>query len=93
MQFKSIKPATDQSFFSWVYNFSHEEYALSVLINNQEQEWTVEFNSRRNRMRKKICASDCCGLCAVLVNLQQGLVSSLQRNTARINVCVRWGVK
>lgn len=78
MQFKSLRPATDQSFFSWVYNFSHEENALSILINNQQQKWTVEFNNRRNRMWKKICASDCCSLCAILVDLQQGLVSSLQ---------------
>lgn len=78
MQFKSVRRATDQSFFSWVNNFSHEEDALSILINNQQQKWTVEFKNRRNRMRKKICATDCCSLCAILMNLQQRLVSNLQ---------------
>lgn len=78
MQFKSIIPATNQSLFSWVYNFSHEEDALSILINDQQQEWMIEFNNGRSRMRKKIYAADCCSLCAILMNLQQGLVSSLQ---------------
>lgn len=78
MQFKLIRPANDQSFFSWVYDFSHEEDALSILINNQEQKWMIEFNDGRSRMRKKIYAAGCCSLCAILMNLQQGLVSSLQ---------------
>lgn len=78
MQFKTIRPATDQSFFSWVYNFSHEEDALSIVINNQQQEWMIEFNNGRSRMRKEIYAAGCCSLCAILMDLQQGLVSSLQ---------------
>lgn len=78
MQFNPIRPASDQSFFSWVYNFSHEEDALSILIDNQQQEWMIEFNNGRSRMRKKIYAAGCCSLCAIFMDLQQGLVSSLQ---------------
>lgn len=69
MKFKSIGLATEQSFVSWVYNFSHEENALSMLIHNKQQKWTAEFNNRRKRMGKKICASDCCSLCVVLMTL------------------------
>lgn len=55
MQFKLIRPANDQSFISWVYDFSHEEDALSILINNQEQKWMIEFNDGKQNEEENLC--------------------------------------
>lgn len=69
-------------FGNWVHNFPHEEDTVGDFVKNHHHKGSIEFDFKRiNHCRENFhfYHGHCSSLCAILINIQLGLVNCLER--------------